>query len=60
MAILGDGPPGASRATSTANVIAWIICRSDASRAAFLEPAYQDALAIIEENKPACSPSRNR
>jgi hypothetical protein len=32
--------------------IAWIICRSDASRASFLEHAHQEALAIIEENKP--------
>jgi hypothetical protein len=36
----------------SANAIAGIICLSDASRAAFVEHIYQEALAIIEENKP--------
>jgi hypothetical protein len=31
--------------------IAWIICRADASRSAFIEHCYQEALALIEENK---------
>jgi hypothetical protein len=34
------------------NALARIICRADASRAAFIEYCYQEALAIIEENKP--------
>jgi hypothetical protein len=32
--------------------IAWIICRTDASRPSFIEHCYQEALALIEENKP--------
>jgi hypothetical protein len=32
-------------------VPAGIICRTDASRAAFMEYSYQEALAIIEEDK---------
>ena len=35
-----------------ANALARIICRTDASRAAFIEYCYQEALAITEENKP--------
>jgi hypothetical protein len=35
----------------SANTLAGIICRSSASRAAFIEHAYQEALAIIEANK---------
>jgi|ERR1700722_6471033 hypothetical protein len=35
-----------------ANALARIICRTDASRAAFIEYCCQEALAIIEENKP--------
>ena len=31
--------------------VARIICRTDASRAAFIEHCYQEALALIEENK---------
>jgi hypothetical protein len=53
MAILGDSPSLFIESdVYNANAIAGIICRSDASRAAFLEHAYQEALAIIEENKP--------
>jgi hypothetical protein len=36
----------------SANAITGIICRTDASRSAFIEHCYQEALAIIEENKP--------
>jgi hypothetical protein len=36
----------------SANALAGIICRGPASRAAFIEHAYQEALAIIEANKP--------
>jgi hypothetical protein len=32
--------------------IAWIICRTEVSRPSFIEHCYQEALAIIEENKP--------
>jgi hypothetical protein len=41
-----------------ANAIAEIICRTNASRAAFIEHCYEEALAIIEENKRWCSRSR--
>jgi hypothetical protein len=34
-----------------ANGIASIVCRTTASVAAFIEHAYQEALAIVEENK---------
>jgi hypothetical protein len=52
MIFLGDAPPMymASDVLS-ANALAGIICRSPASRAAFIEHAYQEALAIIEANK---------
>jgi hypothetical protein len=53
MALLGDAPPQfiASDMLS-ANAIAGIICRTPASRAAFTEHCYQEALAIIERTKP--------
>ena len=52
MAILGDSPPRFIESDLySANAIAGIVCRTDASRSAFLEHAYQEALAIIEENK---------
>ena len=35
-----------------ANAIAGIVCRTDASRLCFIEHCYQEALALIEENKP--------
>jgi hypothetical protein len=35
-----------------ANALARIICRTDARRAAFIEYCYQEALVIIEQNKP--------
>jgi hypothetical protein len=50
MAILGVALLCSYRAMPTA--IAGIICRSDASRSSFIEHCYQEALAIIEENKP--------
>jgi hypothetical protein len=53
MAILGDSPPRFIESdVYSANAIAGIVCRTDASRAAFIEHCYQEALAIIEENKP--------
>ena len=53
MAILGDSPPRFMESdVYSANAIAGIICRSDASRSAFIEHCYQGALALIEENKP--------
>jgi hypothetical protein len=53
IAILGDNPPRYIEGdVYSANAIARIICRTDASRAAFVEHTYQEALAIIEENKP--------
>jgi hypothetical protein len=53
MVFLGDAPPMymASDLLS-ANALAGIICRSSASRASFIEHAYQEALVIIETNKP--------
>ena len=53
MALLGDAPPEfiASDMLS-ANAVAGIICRTPASRASFIEHCYQEALAIIEQNKP--------
>jgi hypothetical protein len=38
--------------STAANALAGIICRTDASRSAFIEHCYQEALAIIEKNKP--------
>lgn len=53
IAILGDSPPRFIEGdVYSANAIAGIVCRTDASRAAFIEHCYQEALAIIEENKP--------
>jgi hypothetical protein len=53
MAILGDSPPRFIESdVYSANAIAGIICRTDASRSAFIEHCYQEALALIEENKP--------
>src|SRR5258708_7179053 len=52
LAILGDSPPRFIESdVYSANAIAGIICRTDASRAAFIEHCYQEPLAIIEENK---------
>jgi len=52
MAILGDSPPQFIESdVYSANAIAGIICRSDASRSSFIEHCYQEALALIEENK---------
>jgi hypothetical protein len=36
----------------SANAIAGVVCRTPASIAAFLERSYQEAVAIIEQNKP--------
>jgi hypothetical protein len=53
MAFLGDAPPMYMTSdVFSANAIAGIICRSPASRASFIEHAYQEALAIITANKP--------
>jgi hypothetical protein len=53
MVFLGDAPPTfmASDLLS-ANAIAGIVYRTPASRAAFIEHAYQEALAIVEDNRP--------
>jgi hypothetical protein len=53
MIFLGDAPPMfmASDLLS-ANALAGIICRSASSRASFIEHCFQEALAIIEANKP--------
>ena len=53
MEIFGDSPPRFIESdVFAANALAGIICRTDASRAAFIEHCHQEALAIIEENKP--------
>jgi hypothetical protein len=53
MALLRDAPPQfiASDILS-ANAIAGIVCRTPDSITAFVEHCYQEALAIIEQNKP--------
>jgi hypothetical protein len=57
MATLGDAPPEfITSDMQSANAVAGVICRTPASRAAFIEHYYQEALAIIEQNKPWCSP----
>jgi hypothetical protein len=53
MVFLGDAPPiYMTSDVFSANAIAGIICRSPASRASFIEHAYQEALEIITANKP--------
>jgi hypothetical protein len=53
MVLLGDAPPTyIAGDVLSANALAGIICRSPASRAAFIEHCYQESLAIIEANKP--------
>ena len=53
MAILEDSPPRFIETdVYSANAIAGIVCRTDASRLSFIEHCYQEASAIIEENKP--------
>jgi len=53
MIFLGDAPPQFMVSdVISANALAGIICRSPASRASFIEFCYQEALAIIEANKP--------
>jgi hypothetical protein len=52
MAILGDSPPRFIESdVYSANAIAGIICQTEASRSAFIEHCYQEALAIIGEYK---------
>jgi hypothetical protein len=52
MALLGDSPPRfMGRDMPDANGIASMICSTTESVAAFIEHAYQEAFAIIEENK---------
>jgi hypothetical protein len=52
MALLGDSPPRfMGRDLPDANGIASMVCRTTESVAAFIEHAYQEAFAIIEENK---------
>jgi hypothetical protein len=53
MGFLGDTPPKFMTSDMlSASALARIICRSEASQAAFIEHAYQEALAIIETNRP--------
>jgi hypothetical protein len=53
MVFFGDAPPKFMASDMlSASALAGIICRSPSSRAAFIEHAYQEALAIIEGNKP--------
>jgi hypothetical protein len=53
MVFLGDTPPKFMTSdVISANALAGIICRSPASQASFIEFCYQEALAIIEANKP--------
>jgi hypothetical protein len=52
MVVLGDAPPQfIASDMRSANTVAGIICHTPASRAAFIEHCYQEALAIIEQNK---------
>jgi hypothetical protein len=53
MAVLGDAPPQfIASDMCSANAVAGIICNTPASRAAFIEHCYQEALTIIEQNRP--------
>jgi hypothetical protein len=53
MIFLGDAPPKFMASDMlSANAIAGIVCRTPASIAAFVEHCYQEALALIERNKP--------
>jgi hypothetical protein len=52
MTIFGNSPPVYIESDLlSANYLAGIICRSDASKAAFIEHAYQEALALVEQYK---------
>jgi hypothetical protein len=52
MVFLGDAPPRFMASDMlSANAIAGIVCSTPASVAAFVEHCYQEALAIIEQNK---------
>jgi hypothetical protein len=52
MTIFGDSPPRYIESDLlSANYLAGIICRSDVSKAAFIEHAYQEALALVEQYK---------
>ena len=61
MVFLGDAPPMFMASDSlSANAIAGIVCSTPASVAAFVEHAYQEALAIIEQSKPVVLVLANR
>jgi hypothetical protein len=52
MTFLGDIVPGSIDSdVEAANQLAKVICRSAASRSAFLEHAYQEAVALVKEYK---------
>jgi hypothetical protein len=52
-AIFGDRPlRSAASDLASALALAQIVCRNEESRSSFIEHCYQEALAIIEENKP--------
>jgi hypothetical protein len=52
-AVFGDRPlRSAASDLASAHALAQIVCRNEGSRSSFIEHCYQEALAIIEENKP--------
>jgi hypothetical protein len=51
MAFLGDPPMYIAGDVPNANWMAEMVCRTSASVAAFVEHGYQEALAIVEQNK---------
>lgn len=54
MTIIGDIVPVSIESDcNAANQLAKVICRSSASRSAFLEYVYQEALALVEAYEPA-------
>jgi hypothetical protein len=56
MAIFGDGPPRFIESdVYTANAIVGIMCRTDASRSAFIQHCYQEAWQSSRKTTPICS-----
>jgi hypothetical protein len=49
---MGGGAAEIESDVYSANAIVGIVCCTDASRSAFIEHSYQEAPAIIEENRP--------
>jgi ATP-dependent Zn protease len=51
-AVFGDRPlRSAASDLASARSLAHIVCRNEGSRSFFIEHCYQEALAVIEENK---------